>query len=304
VGNAWDLNEMMVFAKVVQTGSFTRAAASLRMPKSTVSRKITELEGRLGARLLQRSTRTLSLTDEGRTYYGYCARIAGEVDEAERAVGRLREVPRGRLRVTLPLNFDFMAKIAIDFAKKYPEVELEMVETDRVIGLVEEGFDLAIRAGALADSTLIARPLASIRRVVAASPKYLDKRGRPRTPAALEKHDAIVFGAGASPSVWRLISGESTIDVAVKGRLVTNDFDVLVEAAIGGLGIAMMPIYRGLPAIREGKLERVLDAWCSPIVALHVVYSSTRHLSPKVKAFVEHLQNGFTPPPWEVGPPP
>src|SRR5262249_30043274 len=150
------------------------------------------------------------------------ARIAGEVDEAERAVGRLRDVPRGLLRVTLPLNFDFMGPLVVDFAKKYPEMTLEMVGTDRVVGLVDEGFDLAIRAGALADSTLIPRPLATIRRFVVASPAYLKKRGRPRTPAALEKHDALVFGAGASPSVWRLVSGEETVDVAVKARITTN----------------------------------------------------------------------------------
>ncbi len=297
-----DLNEILVFARVVQSGSFTAAGRDLQMPKSTVSRKVTDLEDRLGVRLLQRTTRTLGLTDEGRTYYDFCARIIGEVDEAEVAVGRLRGVPRGLLRVTTPLNFSFLAAIVADFVRKHPEVTLEVVATDRRVGLVEEGFDVAIRAGTLADSTLIARPLATLRRIIVASPGYLKKRGRPRQPADLAEHDSLVFGSGESPTTWRLQKGTASVDVTVKPRLVINDFDVLLDTALAGVGVAMLPVFRSLPAVRERRLEHVLKEWCSPSAAIHVVYPTTRLLSPKVKAFVNHLQERFTPPPWEIGP--
>jgi DNA-binding transcriptional LysR family regulator len=299
-----DLNDILVFARVVQTGSFTAAARALQMPKSTVSRKITDLEQRLGVRLLQRTTRTLSLTDEGRTYNDYCARIVEEMDEAELAVGRLSAVPRGLLRVTTPLNFGFMGGIFADFASKNPEVTLEVVSTDRIVNLVEERFDVAVRAGTLSDSTLVARPLAKVRRVVVASGAYLKKRGRPRQPADLAEHECLVFGGGPAPSVWRLEKDGTGIDVTVKPRLLINDFDALLEAARAGVGIAMLPVFRCLEDVRTGRLEHLLKEWCSPQAVVHAVYPTARHLSPKVKAFVEHLQQKFTPPPWEIGPPP
>jgi DNA-binding transcriptional LysR family regulator len=304
VAKTSDLNEILVFARVVQGGSFTAAARDLQMPKSTVSRKVTDLEERLGVRLLQRTTRTLGLTDEGRTYYDFCARIISEVDEAERAVGSLSGVPRGLLRVTTPLNFGFLGPVLADFVRKHPEVTLDVVSTDRRVGLVEEGFDVAIRAGTLADSTLIARPLATLRRIVVAAPAYLKKRGRPREPADLAAHDSLVFGAGESPTTWRLEKGSTAVDVVVKPRLVINDFDALFETALAGVGVAMLPVFRCLAAVREGRLEHLLKDWCSPSATIHVVYPSTRLLSPKVKAFVDHLLEKFTPPPWELGPKP
>jgi DNA-binding transcriptional LysR family regulator len=297
-----DLNDILVFARVVQTGSFTAAARALQMPKSTVSRKITDLEQRLGVRLLQRTTRTLSLTDEGRTYHDFCARIVDEIDEAELAVGRLRAVPRGPLRVTTPLNFGFMGSIVADFAKDNPEVSLEIVSTDRVVSLVEERFDVAVRAASLGDSTLIARPLGEIRRIAVASPAYVKRRGRPREPADVAEHDCLAFGAGATPTLWRFEKGAASVDVTVKPRLVINDFEVLADAALAGLGIAMLPIFRCAGELRERRLERVLKEWRSPRVVIHAVYPTARYLSPKVRAFVEHLQRRFTPPPWELGP--
>ena len=176
-----DLNEMLVFARVVQAGSFTAAAAALGMPKSTVSRKVTELEERLKSRLLQRTTRKLSLTDVGRTYYDYCARIAAEIDDAERAVSSLQATPRGLLRVTAPVNAAFLAPIVSEFLKRYPEVRLELFCTGRSVDLVEERFDLAIRAGTLAESTLIARSLGRATWFLVATPptsRSGDARGR------------------------------------------------------------------------------------------------------------------------------
>src|SRR5260370_4268952 len=176
------LNEMLVFARVVQAGSFTTAAAELGMPKSTVSRKVSELEERLKSRLLQRTTRKLSLTDVGRIYYDYCSRIVGEIEDAEHAVSSLQETPRGLLRVTAPVNATFLGSIVSDYLRRYPEVQLDLFCTARAVDLVEERFDLGIRAGTLPDSTLIARSLCSAKWLLVATPAYLKKRGRPRSP--------------------------------------------------------------------------------------------------------------------------
>jgi DNA-binding transcriptional LysR family regulator len=299
-----DLNEILVFARVVQAGSFTAAARALSMPKSTVSRKVLELEERLGSRLLQRTTRKLSLTDVGRTYYDYAARIVGEVEEAERAVSRLEQAPRGLLRVTVPLNFGFLGPIIADFLVRYPEVQLELVGTDRVVDLVEERFDVAVRAGALADSTLITRNLGNVRRFLVASRSYLQKRGRPRAPEDLAQHDCMLFGAGLDRAVYRLSDGSRSVELAVRARWVVNDSDMLHAAALAGLGVALLPIFHCMEDLRSRRLERVLKDWNAPLTPIQAVYPSTRHLSPKVKGFVEHLQARMTPPPWELGPKP
>jgi DNA-binding transcriptional LysR family regulator len=299
-----DLNEMLVFARVVQTGSFTTAATDLGMPKSTVSRKISELEERLKARLLQRTTRKLSLTDVGRTYYEYCARIVGEVEDAERAVSSLQEAPRGLLRVTALLNATFLGSIVSDYLKRYPEVRLELFCTGRAVDLVEERFDLAIRAGALADSSLIARSLGSVRWFFTATPAYLKKRGRPRSPEDLKKHSCLFFGAGLDSASLRLENGEQSAQLSLPARLMVSDNDVLHAAALAGIGIALLPAFLCVEDLRARRLERVLPAWNTSATPVHVVYPSTRHIPPKVKSFVDHLQQRMTPPPWELGPVP
>src|SRR5258707_551765 len=192
-----DLNEITVFTQVVQAGSFTAAARLLGMPKSTVSRKVSDLEERLNARLLQRTTRKLSLTDAGRTYFDYSVRIVNEIEAAERAVGSLQDRPRGLLRITVGLNSQWLAGIVTDFIKRNPEVQLEVLSTGRAVDLIEERFDLAIRAGVLPDSSLVARKLGNASWVLAATPGYLKKRRRPRVPADLKHHDCLVFGSGS-----------------------------------------------------------------------------------------------------------
>lgn len=295
-----DLNEIVVFARVVQTGSFTAAAAALGMPKSSVSRKVSELEERLKSRLLQRTTRTLSLTDVGRTYYEYCLRIVAEIEEAERAVSQLQDTPRGPLRVTAPLNFAFLGPIVADFLKRYPEVQLDLVCTDRVVDLVEERFDVGIRAGALADSTLIARNLGQAPRFLVASPAYLKKHGRPKAPEDLARHDCLLFGAGRERALMRLEADGRALELEVPVKLVVNDTDMLHAAAVAGLGVALVPIFRCTSDLKQKRLERVLPAWKAPLTPIHAVYPSTRHLSPKVKTFVDHVQAAMTPPIWEL----
>jgi DNA-binding transcriptional LysR family regulator len=299
-----DLNEMLVFARVVQAGSFTTAAANLAMPKSTVSRKVSELEERLKARLLQRTTRKLSLTDVGRIYYDYCARIVGEAEDAERAVSSLQEVPRGVLRVTAPVNAAFLAPIVSDFLARYPEVRLELFCTSRAVDLVEERFDLAIRAGALGDSTLIAKSLGRVTWFLVATPAYLKKRGRPRSPEDLAKHDVMFFGTGLDAVGLRLDKDDRSVQLTLSARMAVTDMDILSAATAASLGIALIPAFFCLEDLRARRLERVLREWSSPPTPVHVVYPSTRHVSPKVKSFVDHLQERMTPPPWELGPKP
>jgi DNA-binding transcriptional LysR family regulator len=299
-----DLNEIMVFARVVQAGSFTTAAALLGMPKSTVSRKVSDLEERLKARLLQRTTRKLSLTDVGRTLYDYCARIVGEIEDAERAVSSLQEKPRGLLRVTAPVNVAFLGPIVSDYLKRYPEVRIDLFCTGRTVDLVEERFDLGIRAGTLTDSTLIARSLGNVRWFLVAAPAYLKRRGRPRSPDDLKKHDCLLFGAGFDTASVRLEKADGSVHVALSPRLMVTDMDVLHAAATAGLGIVLLPAFRCVEELRARRLERVLADWNAPSTPVHVVYPSTRHLSPKVKSFVDHLHERMTPPPWELGPMP
>jgi len=299
-----DLNEIMVFTRVVQAGSFTAAARALGMPKSTVSQKVSALERRLNARLLQRTTRKLSLTDAGRTYFDYCARIVTEVEHAESAVASLQATPRGPLRVTAGINSGYLGEIVSDFLRRYPEVRLELLCTGRQVDLVEERFDVGIRAGALPDSTLIARSLGSVSWFLVATAAYLKRRGRPRAPDDLKKHQCLIFGSGPASVELRLENGGRSAHVPVPARLLVSDFDILYSAAVSGLGIALLPAFRCIEELRARRLERVLRDWTAPSTPVHVVYPTSRHLSPNVKSFVEHLQERMTPPPWELGPMP
>ncbi|MFE8596845.1 LysR family transcriptional regulator [Archangium violaceum] len=285
-----DLNELLVFAKVVQAGSFTVAARGLRMPKSTVSRKVSELEERVGAQLLQRTTRKLRLTDVGQAYYEHCARIVAEAEQAELAVTRMQSAPHGLLRVTAPLTFSFLGPIVAEFLKRYPEVQVELVCTDRSVDLMQEGFDLAVRAGRLADSSLIARKLGNVERVVVAAPSYLQERGVPKSPKDLERHDCLVFGAGMEGNAWTLHSGNKSVQVSVRARLVVNEPDMLRAVAVAGAGIALLPTQPSDTDLTLGRLRRLLPDWSSSGAPVHAVYPSTRHHSPKVMAFVDFLR--------------
>jgi DNA-binding transcriptional LysR family regulator len=297
-----DLNDVLVFTKVVQAGSFVGASRELEMPKSTVSRKVSELEERLGARLLQRTTRKLALTDVGRTYFDHATRVVAELEEAERAVTRMQETPRGLLRVTIPLNFGFLAPIVATFMRRYPEVQLELIGTDRTVDLVEEGFEVAIRAGELGDSSLIARSLGMLTSYLVASPDFLRRQGAPKAPEQLARFDCIVFGAGADRNTWKLTRAGKITAVPLRPRLIVNDFELLGEAARSGLGIAVLPLFRCIDDLRTKRLRRILPEWCARQIPIHAVYPSTRQLSPKVKAFLDHLREHMTPPPWERGP--
>lgn len=294
-----DLNEVVVFARVVDAKSFTRAGRELGLPKSTVSRKVSELEARLGARLLQRTTRNLSLTDAGRAFYQHASRVVSELDAGAAAVLELEEAPRGSLRVSAPLNFGLFAPALSAFAARHPAVEVEIVCSDRLVDLVEEQFDVAIRASRLKDSALVARPLGLLRNVIVASPRYVAEHGEPRHPKDLASHACLVFGGGSERGHYRLTRKGREEAVSVRGHLVANDFDLLHDGAVEGLGIAMLPYPRVQDDYETGRLVRVLPEWCAPSFPIHAVYPSTRHLSPKVRAFIDHLTTTKVPLPWE-----
>lgn len=293
------LGGMVIFARVVQHGSFSAAARALGLPKSTVSRQVARLEDHLGVRLIQRTTRTLRLTDVGRAYHERVQRILAEVTEAEQAVTQLEAAPRGLLRVTGPLTFGtlFLGDAIAAFMGRYPEVRLDVVLTDRVVDLVEEGFDLAVRAGMMRDSSLIARRLGSASRVVCASPGYLAARGVPQTPADLARHDCLLYSYESSGSAWRL-DGESS--PTLSGPLISNNGDVMRKAALADQGLCFVPRFLVGPDLDAGRLVPVLQDFVVDSGGVYAVYAHSRYLSSKVRAFVDHLVEFFGPTPiWE-----
>jgi DNA-binding transcriptional LysR family regulator len=293
--------DMEVFVRVVEEGSFAAAARALGLPKSNVSRRVARLEDHLGARLLHRTTRQLSLTEVGAAYHGRVTAILDDLREAEDAVRSLHTVPRGTLRVSAPLTlgYRFLGEIVASFMQSCPEVQVDLSLSDRVVDLIEEGFDVAVRVGRLADSSMIAKRLASGRRALVASPAYLREHGAPARPDDLRDHHCLLYTYEASGSSWRV--GDTS--VPVKGRLVSNNGDVLLAAAVAGLGVALVPRFMCGPLLANGTLVELLAEHASDDAAIHALYPHNRHLSAKVRAFVDHLAMSMSPvPPWEAAP--
>ena len=208
----------------------------------------------------------------------------------------LQDVPRGLLRSAAPSRFGLLGPIVTDFLALYPDVKVEIVCSDRLVDLIEEGFDLAIRAGSLSDGSLVARRLMdSIPHFVVAAPSYVAKRGAPAEPQALSKHDCLVFGGNREPRSWRFRRGGKTVDVVVNGRATINDFELLRQAAVAGHGVARLPATVACPEVKAGRLVRVVEEWDTAEVPLSLVYPSTRHLSPKVRAFIDLARQRLTP---------
>lgn len=291
MGQLPDLDAAALFVKVIDAGSFRGAARALGVPKSTVSRRIAALEERLGARLLQRTTRRLGLTDAGVAYHRQAAQAISVLDDAERAVSALQEAPRGPLRVTAPVLFGvlFLPDLVAEFLDRYPEVQLSLDLTDRNVDLVEEGYDVAIRAGALADSSFVAHKLGGTPFQLFASPAYLRARGTPTRVEDLAEHDCLVLGT-QTQAVWPFRGARRAHQVAVRGRLAANNFLLLRDAAIAGLGICRIPGFLAIEAVRRGRLVTVLDGEQQDPTPMSVLYPSARHVSPKVRAFVGFLR--------------
>ena len=295
---------MAVFARVVEANSFTEAARRLGMSKAAVSKQVSKLEERLGARLLNRTTRRLSLTEVGAAFYERCARIVAEAEEAELAVTRLNATPRGTLRIDAPVNFgmQYLAPLLPPFMLQHPDLRVDMSFNDRFVDLVEEGCDLAVRIGQLPDSSLVARKLAETRSVICAAPSYWDRHGRPHDPSELAIHDCFAYSYLATGSEWRLQGPAGNVAVRVSGSLAANNGDVLRQAAVAGLGVVAMPVFIVCDDLRDGRLEPVLRDWEPATRGIYAVYPQNRHLSAKVRAFVDHLVDALDPAPWaEIG---
>jgi DNA-binding transcriptional LysR family regulator len=283
------LDAMSTLLRVVEAGSLSEASRQLGMPLATVSRRVSDLEAHLGTRLLNRSTRRLSLTDAGDSYIAACRRILDEVEEAERTASGEYRAPKGNLAITAPVVFGrlHVLPIVMEFLKVYPEIDVRMVLVDRVIDLLEDHVDLAVRIGALPDSSLVARRVGEIRRVVCGSPRYMDERGVPGRPQDLASHDCITFEGLTSPSLWTFTTGRSEISIPIRSRLIVNTAEAAVDAAVAGVGLARLLSYQIADAVMGGKLAVALDAFEPPPWPVSLVHHGQRLLPLKVRTFVD-----------------
>lgn len=288
-------SDLALFALVVRQGSLAGAAREMDLTPPAVSKRLAKLERRLGVRLLNRTTRRLTLTGEGEVYLAHARRILADIADMEARVSSSRDEPRGLLRINAPLGFGraHVAPAVSAFAARYPEVEARLHLTDRPVALPDDAIDLVIRFGDLPDSRLIAQRVAANRRVLCATPAYLDRHSRPRTPADLVRHACIVLRQNDDPyGVWRLARGRDSEAIKVHGRLSTNDGEVALGWAREGHGILMRAAWNIADDLRSGALEEVLPGWTLPPADIHAVYPERLNLSAKVSAFVGHLR-GF-----------
>jgi DNA-binding transcriptional LysR family regulator len=298
---------MRIFTKVVEASSFTTASSGLGLSTSMVSQHIKQLEERLGARLLNRTTRRMGLTEVGRAYYDRCKRLLSDLEEAESAVGRMQVAPRGDLRVNATPVFGVLhlAPAVADFTARYPSISIEVMLSDRIVDLVDESFDVAVRVEPLPDSSLVARQIASCRIVICGAPAYFKKHGVPRTPADLANHNCLTFtGTSYTRGVWQLASSKGeALEVTPRGNLRSNNAAVLLFAASEGQGLVAMPTYMVSDALKSGSLRTVLDDYAPPLLTIRAVYPHGRHLSAKVRTFVDFLAARFGREPlWEGSP--
>ncbi|MEN9659384.1 MAG: hypothetical protein RL571_2849 [Pseudomonadota bacterium] len=296
------LSAMQVFTRVVDAGSFVKAADQLDISTSAASRLIAELEAALNTRLLQRSTRKLSLTDAGRSYHARCLQILADVAEAESDLGIESKRPFGLLRINAPVSFGQLQlpPLIAAYQKAYPDVVVEIELSDRSIDLVEEGFDLALRIAGQITDTLVARRLASIRIVTAAAPAYLEQQGTPQTPADLANHNCLVYTNGNRRGEWDFSGPDSDISIKVAGHFRANNGDLLRRAALAGEGIICEPSFLIGEDLASGTLTHILSDYHAPQLTLFAVYPSRRHLSTKVRSFIDFLQGQMQEPPvWD-----
>lgn len=285
------LDDLTVLVEVVDSGSLSAASERLGLSASAVSRRLAQMESRLGTRLLARTTRRIALTDAGAAFCLRARAILAALDEAEQSLSEMNEEPRGTLRLSMPVMFGQMhvAPLIASYVRRYPGVSVEASLSDRTARLVDEGLDLAIRIGRLADSSLIARRLHSLRRHVVASPEYLERHGVPRTPADLARHDCLVFLSGGVRQDWEFVLDGRREAVRPSGSIQTDSLAVLRHTALGGVGLARLADFIVEDDLRSGRLIAVLDGCEVVDEAIYVVYPPTRHVSPKVRTFIDHL---------------
>lgn len=296
--------ELQAFVRTVERGSQSAAAREIGVTPAMVGRYLHALEARLGARLLNRTTQTQSLTEAGAAFYPRAAAALDALEEAERAASAARAEPHGLLRVAAPMSFGIrhLAAAVAEFCRLHPGVRVELSLNDRVVDLVDEGYDVAVRIGRLADSSLVARRLSPCRLAVCAAPSYLARRGLPAAPADLRAHDCLLYAYDGDGDTWRFRGEAGEVELSPAGPLRANNGDALLAAALVGQGVAMLPTFIAGDALRDGRLVRLLPGWGLREIAAHAVYPSARHLAPKVRGFVAFLAARFRDPaPWDEG---
>ncbi len=299
------LRAIEIFVRAAEGQSFSDAARHLRLSRSMIAAQIGRLEDQLGARLFTRTTRRIGLTEAGRAYLERCQQILADLAEADAAVAGLDSEPRGVLKINAPLAFSraYLTEAVVAFTQEHPKLHVELICNDRMVDLVEEGFDVAVRiAGALPNSRLIATRLAEARSIVCAAPAYLDRHGRPAALADLKDHDCLTYSLSRDPACWELEREGRLESVRVKGSLTANNGDVLRDAALLGRGIIMQPSFIVGPDIAAGRLEALLPGWRAPAIGVHAVYLPGRRPSLKVRHLIAFLRQRFAGvPPWERG---
>ncbi len=285
------LQAMEVFVRIVETTSFTRTAELLGLPKATVSTLIRNLEAHLGVKLLNRTTRRVSVTADGAAYYERCVRILAEVAETESALSRYRFSPHGRLRVDVGAAFGRRVLVPAlpEFFARYPDIRLDLGCSDRPVDVIDEGVDCVVRGGGSLDASLVARKVGEVDIIFCASPAYVARRGVPRHPDDLGEHHFVNYFATrfGKFSQWNFNRGEERIELSLNGLVAVDDSEAYLEAGLAGLGVFAMPTFMVDDALEDGRLVRVLEDWSTDAVPLYVMYPAHRHLSAKVRVFVD-----------------
>jgi len=296
-----DLEAWAIFAKVAQSGSFSRAAVELGLAKATVSKAITRLERRIGAALLHRTSRRVVLSEVGRNLLAHASQVLNEGEAAEAYALAQSGAPRGTVRLAVPMSFGLahVAPILPEFLTSYPEVMIDLHLGDEIVDFVGGGFDMALRIAALPDSTLIARRLCQVRRLVVGASAYFDRRGRPTRPSELASHDCLGYPYLPSPEAWRFahVSGDEVV-VTPRGPLRTNNADALAPALWSGLGLAVQPEFTVWKDIAAGRLEQVLPEWSLPPIALHLVTPPGKLRPVRADALIDFLVQRLATAPW------
>ncbi|MFC1665560.1 LysR substrate-binding domain-containing protein [Pseudomonadota bacterium] len=296
------LTDMGIFAKVVETQGFSSAAKTLNMSKSNVSRRIALLEDRLGIRLLQRTTRKLGLTDSGRVYYQHCTRVLAEMEQAENAINSMRSAPRGLLKVSLPETFgrSFVLPLLPEFMRRFPEVRIKLAITNRMVDLIEEGFDVAIRKGEIDDGSLIAVQLGQSQQHLYASTGYLEQNGEPKHPDDLKNHFCLSVEEQNGHSRIKLFSDHQSSLISVVPRMVVNDHGMIHQLVRDGMGISLVPGFLCNEDLHTGRLVRILGNWVGPSVKFNAVYPCYKGVAPNTKAFLDFIKDKLAKKrPWE-----
>ena len=289
------LTSIKAFTKVVQHGGFAAAARELNLSRSAVSKYVIDLEQDLGVQLLVRTTRSAAPTENGQAYYERCVAILAELDEADRAVTQLAAEPRGLLRVNAPMSFGtlHLGRAVADFMEKYPQLQIQLILSDQQLDPVQEGFDVTLRIADLPSSSLIERKIAPARRVICAAPSYLAAHGTPQHPDDLRKHACLAYGHLATGNQWKLTGPDGDHWISIPWTLCTNNAEVLRDAAVQGRGIALLPTFIAGADFQQGRLATILPGYQAPEISIYAIYPETRHLSLKVRVFIDFLVERF-----------